>query len=186
LSYDIISKDINALVRENHIPEGEEANRLAEVLVAYEAHLAHPLLFPVVLFYFFMSRLEPGIVQNVSSVEDLEKKVGELSPMESDSRPMAEREDVTALLTELHDTLKAAIKFLDAIRWAHRTAQLLLKTGADLEKVTREWEITQLRRDWAEIKQFLDDAVVLTINLEPEPVMTQQRCQSQIDIVSTN
>lgn len=200
LSYDIRLKTTNVLLRECEIvgprsPEEWKAFKdkhdFNEALQAFDAHLAHPLLVPAILLQFFMFQLENMINNNVKSMGDLEDTVEKLSSFAADMKPMAEREDVTHVLTELHNTLKTGIKCLDSVRWAHRAAALLCETGDDLRlKLAQRYYgkllplSAQFQDDWAEIRQFLEDIVFLTTNLEPEPIMTQQRCQSQIDIVS--
>ena len=118
--------------------------------------------------------------------------------MNAGNGPMSEREDVTGTLTDLHNCLKTAIKFLDAIRWAHRTARLLMEAGEELKleiakedkpdsQLRSDWgtlNTANFASDWGKLREYLEDATYLMTNLEPDPIMTQQRCQSQIDIVS--
>jgi hypothetical protein len=187
LTYDVHAKVTNALVCElRYAHDHVETEYFEGMLNACCLHWAHPLLVPAILLDMLMSRLEDEIVANVNSIQDLERKVTELPSLDVDSGPLAERENLTSLLTNLHDTLKGAVKLLDAARWMRKASELLHKTGEELDElIERVSAPTQLREDWAELRQFLEDLIHLTAHLEPEPVMSQQRCQSQIDIVST-
>lgn len=187
LTYNLDSKSINALIRELKDKDAQHFV-LVDMLDAFSAHWAHPLLVPVILLDLMMSRLEGGIITNVTSIERLENIVGNLMALNVDTKPLAELVDVTDLLTKLHNILKGAIKLLDATRWMHRTSELLRLTGEELEAefVKNGMGTAQLQADWFEIKYFLEDLISITANLEPEPMMSQQRCQSQIDIVSVN
>lgn len=153
------------------------------MLDAYEAYWAHPLLVPVMLLDILMSRLEVEIFDNIDSVEIIERTVSRLQSSNIDAKPLAAPVDMTHLLTELHGNLKYAIKLLDAARWMQKTVALLLEFGQDLDKITPDGT-PGVKQEWREIKEFLEDLERLTAHLEPDPVMTQQRCQSQIDIVS--
>jgi hypothetical protein len=97
-----------------------------------------------------------------------------------DSRPLAERADVTDLLTRLHVTLKEAIKLLDAANWMDKAAIMIDEIGNELNKMPSFGNNSL----WAEMQSFLEDIRRITDHLKPDPVMTQQRCMSQIDIVS--
>jgi hypothetical protein len=149
----------------------KDAHDLNGALQAFDAHLAHPLLVPAILLQFFMFQLENMINSNVKSMGDLEDTVERLSSFAADMKPMAEREDVTQLLTELHNTLKTGIKCLDSVRWAHRAATLLCETGDALRlKLAQRYDgellplSAQFQDDWAEIRQSLEDIVFLTTN----------------------
>lgn len=130
----------------------------------------------------FTHSLELDITHNIAGVEKLENTIGAMPSLGMDSRPLAERENIGLVLSELHDTLKYAIKLLDAARWTRRSAQLLLDTGDELHAELAKWN-TGPQEEWHEMKNFLQDLVGLSSHFEPDPVMTQQRCQSQIDIV---
>jgi len=142
----------------------------------------HPLLVPVLLLDMLMHRLEGDILANIASIQEIENTVSQLPTLDMDARPLAERENVTSLLTNLHNTLKQAIKLLDAAHWMQKAAQLLLETGDELDAKLRQNSL-DMQSEWVGIKGFLEDLVNITAHLEPDPVMTQQRCQSQIDIV---
>jgi hypothetical protein len=115
----------------------------------------------------------------------IETTVSELPSLDTDARPLAERTNVTMLLTRLHDTLKQAIKLLDAAHWMQRVTELLLETGEELA-ARFQTNSLGLLQEWADMKGFLEDMSRISAHLEPDPVMTQQRCQSQIDIVSVS
>ena len=100
--------------------------------------------------------------------------------MDKDAKPLSERKNVTRLLTDLHDTLKGAIKLLDSANWMQRAAKLLIDVG---DNKNLERNASQLKTEWAYVKGFLEDIMQITENLVPDPAMTQQRCQSQIEIV---
>lgn len=146
------------------------------------AYWAHPLLVPVLLLDMLMFRLEGEILANIASIQEIENTVSQLPSLGVDARPLAERENVTSLLTNLHNTLKSAIKLLDAAHWMQKAANLLLETGDELDAKLRQTSV-YVQEEWVGIKDFLEDLVKVTAHLEPDPVMTQQRCQSQIDIV---
>lgn len=185
LSYNVSSRFTNALIGEiNDVHDGLQAEDFKKMLDNCHAYWAHPLLVPVLLLDMLMSRLEGEILVNVASIQEIETTVSQLPSMGMDARPLAEREDVTGLLTNLHNTLKYAIKLLDAARWMQRAADMLLHAGGDLnENAELQNNTPWTKMEWTEIKEFLEDLMRITESLVPDPVMTQQRCQSQIDIV---
>jgi uncharacterized protein YicC (UPF0701 family) len=140
----------------------------------------HPLLVPILLLDVLMNSLEAGIQVNIKSIENFEAEVSELPSLDMDSRPLAERADLTDLLTRLHTTLKEAIKLLDAANWMDKAAIMLDEIGNELNKIPNFGSNCL----WAEMQSFLEDIRRITDYLKPDPVMTQQRCMSQIDIVS--
>lgn len=142
----------------------------------------HPLTVPVLLLDMLMHTLENEIITNVTSIETMEKQVLELPSLDMHSRPLAERENVTKLLSNLHGILKYAITLLDAAHWTQRATNMLLKTGEELQAKFKTKSLG-METEWAGIKEYLQDMSNLVTNLEPDPLMTQQRCQSQIDIV---
>lgn len=141
---------------------------------------AHPLLVPVLLIDMLMLSLEAGIINNIASIEKYELEVPNLATLDRDAKPLSERKNVTRLLTDLHDTLKGAIKLLDAANWMQRAAKLLIDVG---DNKYLECNAPQLKTEWAYLKGFLEDITQITENLVPDPMMTQQRCQTQIEIV---
>jgi hypothetical protein len=183
LSYNVSSGFTNALIGEFHdVYTGLGVEDFKDMLDNCIAYWAHPLLVPVLLLNMLMSRLEGDIQANIASIQEIENTVSHLPSLDMDARPLAERENVTKLLTNLHDTLKYAIKLLDAAHWMQKSANLLLETGNELD-AKLSTNALDMQNEWAEIKDFLEDLVQITAHLEPDPVMTQQRCQSQIDIV---
>jgi hypothetical protein len=185
LSYNVSSRFTNALIGEIlDVHDGLQVKDFVEMLDNCHAYWAHPLLVPALLLDMLMSSLEGEILVNITSIQDIETTVSQLPSMGMDARPLAEREDVTGLLTNLHNTLKYAIKLLDAARWMQRSAGMLLHAGGDLnENAQLQINTPWTKMEWAEIKEFLEDLMRITEHLVPDPVMTQQRCQSQIDIV---
>jgi uncharacterized protein YicC (UPF0701 family) len=135
---------------------------------------------PILLLDVLMNSLEAGIQVNIKSIEKFEAEVSELPSLDMDSRPLAERADVTDLLTRLHTTLKEAIKLLDAANWMDKAAIMLDEIGNELNKIPNFGSNSL----WAEMQSFLEDIRRITDYLKPDPVMTQQRCMSQIDIMS--
>ena len=127
-----------------------------------------------------MESLEAGILTNVKSIEKFEAEVSRLPSLDMDTRPLAERVNVTDLLTRLHATLKEAIKLLDATNWVDKAAIMLDGIGKELNEMP-EFGTNIL---WAELQSFLEDIRQIVDHLKPDPVMTQQRSMSQIDIVS--
>jgi hypothetical protein len=188
VSYDVGFKITNALVSTVELSDPNfrlkaQGYDWQQIIDLCHIYWAHPLLVPVLLLDIFMYGLEHDVLHNINGIEILEAQIRAMPSLGMDSRPLAEREDVGLVLTELHDTLQYAIKLLDAARWTRRSAQLLLKTGEALhtELVRRK---SGPQKEWPGIKNFLEDMIELPTHLEPDPVMTQQRCQSQIDIVS--
>ncbi|QDS73991.1 hypothetical protein FKW77_008616 [Venturia effusa] len=153
-----------------------------QMLNICDAYWAHPLLMPIILMDIFSHSLENDIARNIAEVERLENTITAMPSLGMDYRPLAEREDIGLVLRELHDNLKYAIKLLDAARWTRRSAQLLLDTGNELHIELRKRNAGP-EKEWHQLKDFLEDMVELSSHLEPDPVMTQQRCQSQIDIL---
>jgi hypothetical protein len=181
LSYNVNSRFTNALIGEIH--DGLQAEDFMVMLDTCYAYWAHPLLVPVLLLDMLMFSLEGEIVDNITLIQGIETTVSNLPSLGMDARPLAERENVTSLLTNLHDTIKQAIKLLDAARWMQKAAHMLLSIGGDLNKNAELQNTLEMKREWAEIKEFLEDLIRITEYLVPDPEMTQQRCQSQIDIV---
>jgi hypothetical protein len=148
-----------------------------------QPYWAHPVLVPVLMLDMLVFTLENQVQLNIRDVERIEKTVADLPRLDMDKRPGANRADITQLVTELQNILKGAIKLLDAAHWASKTAAMLLDFGEQLDKISPDGT-PGIKREWADIKEFLQDLQRLTAYLEPDPVMTQQRCQSQINIVS--
>lgn len=181
LSYDIEAKFTNGLITE--VNEGHDrvhAENFESILASCPTLWPHPLLVPILLLDMLMDSLEAGILVNIKSIERLESKVSRLPSLDMDTRPLAERANVTDLLTRLHTTLKVAIKLLDAANWIDRAAIMLDEIGNELNEMPN----FGANRLWAELQSFLEDIRQITDHLKPDPVMTQQRCMSQIDIVS--
>lgn len=182
LSYNVSSRCTNALIVEiRDVCDGLQVEDFKNMLDTCHAYWAHPLLVPVLLLDMLMSSLEGEILVNIDSIKNIETTVSQLPSLGVDARPLAERENVTSLLTNLHDTVKHAIKLLDAARWMQRAAEMLLDVGGDLAKLHNN--TLGMKREWDEIKEFLEDLRRITEYLVPDPEMTQHRCQSQIDIV---
>jgi hypothetical protein len=188
LSYHISSKFTNALIIElDEVRDGLQVEDFKRMLDTCHSFWAHPLLVPVLFLDMLMSKLEVEILVNIDSILEIETIISKLPSLDMDARPLAERENVTSLLTRLHNTLKIAIKLLDAANWMEKAAVMLDQIGHDLNQVEEvsknsPWIIMQ----WTEIRDFLDDLRKITNHLQPDPAMTQQRCLSQIDIVSSH
>jgi hypothetical protein len=181
LNYDIASKFTNALITEQVAVQDEaQAEYFQSILNSYPALWPHPLLVPILLLDMLMESLEAGILTNVKSIEKFEAEVSRLPSLDMDTRPLAERVNVTDLLTRLHATLKEAIKLLDATNWVDKAAIMLDGIGKELNEMP-EFGTNIL---WAELQSFLEDIRQIVDHLKPDPVMTQQRSMSQIDIVS--
>jgi hypothetical protein len=119
------------------------------------AFWAHPVLVPVILLEMLMFSLESGISKNITAILDLEDKVQRLPSLDIDIKPMMQREDVTKLLTDLHNTLKTAIKLLDAANWMEKAAAMLHEVGIELNELEEisnnsPWIASQ----WVEIQGF--------------------------------
>jgi hypothetical protein len=127
-----------------------------------------------------MDSLEAGILVNIKSIEKYEAEISRLPSLDMDARPLAERVNVTDLLTKLHATLKDAIKLLDATNWVDKAVIMLNRIGDELNEVP-QFSSSSI---WVEMQPFLEDIGGIVDHLKPDPVMTQQRCMSQIDIVS--
>jgi hypothetical protein len=183
LSYNSSSRFTNALIGELHdVKDGLSVEEFKDMLDICRAYWAHPLLVPLLLLDMLMFTLEREIQHNILSIQAIEADVVNLPSLDMDARPLAEREPITKLLVSLHDTLKGAIKLLDAAHWMQKAAEMLFKVGEELDMKLR-YQTPGLKSEWAEMKLFLEDMIRITQHLEPDPVMTQQRCQSQIDIV---
>jgi hypothetical protein len=181
LNYDSKSKFTNALITElDDVRDGAQTEHFQRMLDSCPALWPHPLLIPVLLLDMLMDSLEAGILINIKSIENFEEEVSRLPSLDMDTRPLAERANVTDLLTRLHATLKDAIKLLDAANWMDKAAIILDEIGNELH-ATGSASHPSL---WAEMQSFLEDIRRITDHLKPDPVMTQQRCMSQIDIVS--
>ncbi|KIW99935.1 uncharacterized protein Z518_10863 [Rhinocladiella mackenziei CBS 650.93] len=115
-----------------------------------------------------MFTLETHILLDIRDVERIEKIVADLPPLDMDKHPGADRENITQLVTDLQNTLKGAIKLLDAAHWMQRTAAMLLEFGQQLDEITPDGA-PGIKREWAEIKDFLQDLERVTAYLEPRP-----------------
>jgi hypothetical protein len=121
LSYNVSSRFTNALIGEiKDVHDGLQVEDFKTMLHTCHGYWAHPLLVPVLLLDMLMSSLEGEILVNIASIRDIETIVSQLPSLGMDARPLAERENVTNLLTNLHNILKHAIK-----RWMRRAADML-------------------------------------------------------------
>lgn len=181
LSYDTKLRFTNGLVTElDEVHEGLQVEDFKCMLDTCPELWPHPLLVPILLLDMLMNNLEAEILANIQSIKEIETEVSRLPSLDMDARPLAERANVTGLLTRLHNTLKTAIKLLDAAVWMDKAAMMLNEIGDELDK-THNVGTDSL---WVEMQAFLEDLGRITDHLKPDPVMTQQRCMSQIDIVS--
>jgi hypothetical protein len=123
----------------------------------------HPLLVPILLLDMVMESLEAGILANIKSIEKFEAEVSRLPTLDMDTRPLAERANVTSLLTRLHATLKDAIKLLDAANWMDKAAIMLDEIGNELNRMPNFGG----KSLWAEMQSFLQDLRRITDHLKP-------------------
>jgi hypothetical protein len=181
LNYNIESKFTNSLITElDEVHDGAQGEYFKRILDSCPTLWPHPLLVPILLLDMLMDSLEAGILVNIKSIEKYEAEISRLPSLDMDARPLAERVNVTDLLTKLHATLKDAIKLLDATNWVDKAVIMLNRIGDELNEVP-QFSSSSI---WAEMQPFLEDIGGIVDHLKPDPVMTQQRCMSQIDIVS--
>lgn len=181
LSYDNEAKFTNGLITQlSYLDDRVQAENFDLMLDSCRTLWPHPLLVPVLLLNVLMNSLEASVPLNITSAEKCEKRVEELPSLDTNAKPIAKRANVAFLLERLHDTLNEAIKLLDAVNWLEKTAAMLEAIGNELDLKQRFGNIDI----WSELQQYLKKIKQITDHLKPDPVRTQQRCLSQIDIVS--
>jgi hypothetical protein len=135
LSYNVSSRFTNALIGEiKDVHDGLQAEDFKTMLDTCHAYWTHPLLVPVLLLDMLMSSLEGELLVNIASIRDIETIVSQLPSLGMDAWPLAKRENVTNLLTNLHNIPKRVIKRLDTSRWMRRASDMLRGAGRDLNE----------------------------------------------------
>jgi hypothetical protein len=147
----------------------------------------HPLLLVMIMLDEQLTEIDHGVAANNQEVTRVENTVSGRLPGENHS--------MTHLMDNAHTALKGSIKLLDAVHWMSRAVSMLLEAGTELdERVSKDvgppskkaGEVSSpspLKKNWVSMKQYLEDMSRLCDSLEADPMMSEKRCQAQIDIV---
>ncbi|KAF2434099.1 hypothetical protein EJ08DRAFT_23525 [Tothia fuscella] len=191
LTYDLGSSSTTALLGMGTQQSHGKNYRLTEYndrLDAANKFWAHPLVLVIVMLDAQLTELDRGVANNNLEVTAVESSVASVSGRDDISMPQ--------LMNNAHTALKGSIKLLDAIHWLSRSLSVLTEVGDELNThLSRSQPFSSssnknvnkhtslVIRDWVQMKQYLQDMSRLCDSLEADPVMSEKRCQAQIDIL---
>jgi hypothetical protein len=144
---------------------------------------SHPLSLVIIMLDAQLEALDHGVTDNNKAVTDIESDVEKLLNTEQPKQKHDTQPNIPRHMVNAHTALKGSIKLLDAVRWMSRAIAVLIEAGKELSEEAIKLPDSSLERDWVHIKQYLEDMSRLCDSLAADPMMSEKRCQAQIDIV---